>query len=257
MLIVISPAKSLDFKTPVAFDKFTIPEMVDDSEKLIGKLKKLSASKISEIMGISSELGDLNFRRFQEWSLPFTPENAKQAIFAFNGDVYQGLNTSSLSEELIDLAQVRLRILSGLYGVLRPLDLMQPYRLEMGTDFSWYKSKNLYEFWNPQITKKINKAIDESGSKVLVNLASKEYFKSIDLKKVKATVITPEFREGKSGVYKMVSFFAKRARGLMTRFILENHITYPTDILAFEVEGYHFNPQLSTDMKPVFTRDLS
>lgn len=255
MLIVISPAKSLDFKTPPVISNYTIPEFLTESEKLIGRLKTLTPKKISALMGISDDLGDLNFKRYHEWNLPFTPENAKQAILAFNGDVYQGLNAVTLSEEKLELSQSKLRILSGLYGVLKPLDLMQPYRLEMGTKLKYYKSKDLYAFWNPAITKKINEAVAESGSKILVNLASNEYFKSIDKKKLKAEIVTPDFKEFKNGEYKMISIFAKRARGLMTRFILENSIDNPLDLVAFDAEGYAFNSRLSKSGNPVFTRE--
>jgi uncharacterized protein len=176
-------------------------------------------------------------------------------FLAFNGDVYQGLNAATLSEEKFLLAQSKLRILSGLYGVLKPLDLIQPYRLEMGTKLKYYKSKDLYAFWNPLITKKINESVAESGSGVLINLASNEYFKSIDRKKLKAEIVTPDFKDFKNGSYKMISFFAKRARGLMTRFILENNITNHADLLAFNSEGYAFNPRISKSGNPVFTRE--
>ena len=254
MLIVISPAKSLNFETPSETSVYTIPEMLDSAEKLVGKLKKLSPKQISKLMGISAELGELNFKRYQSWSLPFTTENAKQALLAFNGDVYQGLDAATLAEEKLVLAQSRLRILSGLYGVLKPLDIIQPYRLEMGTKLKYYKSKDLYEFWNPAITKKINEAVADSGNKVLVNLASNEYFKSINKKKLKAEIVTPDFKDMKNGSYMMISFFAKKARGLMTRFILENNITEVSDLLAFDSEGYNFNSQLSKPGNPVFTR---
>jgi hypothetical protein len=255
MLIIISPAKSLDFKTPPVTSNYTVPEFLTESEKLIGRLKTLTPKKISALMGISDDLGELNFKRYHEWKLPFTPENAKQAIQAFNGDVYQGLNATTLSEEKLELTQSRLRILSGLYGVLKPLDLIQPYRLEMGTKLKYYKSKDLYVFWNLAITKKINEAVAESGSKILVNLASNEYFKSIDKKKLKAEIVTPDFKEFKNGEYKMISIFAKRARGLMTRFILDNSINNPLDLVAFDSEGYSFNSRLSKSGNPVFTRE--
>ena len=255
MLIVISPAKSLDFNTPPVTTNYTMPEMLEDSVKLAGRLNKMSPKQLSKLMGISIDLGELNFQRYQNWQLPFTPENAKQAALAFNGDVYQGLQAESLSEKQMELAQIRVRILSGLYGVLKPLDLIQPYRLEMGTRLKYYKSKDLYEFWNPAITKKIREALSESGNDVLVNLASKEYFKSIDTKKLKAEIVTPDFKDQKNGQYKMISFFAKKARGLMTRFVLENNITNANDLQAFEYEGYHFNPRLSKPNNPVFTRE--
>jgi cytoplasmic iron level regulating protein YaaA (DUF328/UPF0246 family) len=255
MLIVISPAKSLDFESPAPIGEFTIPELLEDAEKLMGRLKKMSPKQLSKLMGISANLGELNFQRNQDWHLPFTPGNAKPAVFAFSGDVYQGLQASTLSEENLSQAQEKLRILSGLYGVLKPLDLIQAHRLEMGTELKHYRSKNLYEFWNPVITKEIRKALDKSGSNVLVNLASKEYFKSIDTKKLKAEIITPEFKDLNNGTYKMISFFAKKARGLMTRFILENGIENPADLQAFDSEGYIFNPHLSKSGRPVFTRD--
>jgi cytoplasmic iron level regulating protein YaaA (DUF328/UPF0246 family) len=255
MLIVISPAKSLDFTTSPSTSDYSIPEMLENSENLIGKLQKMSPKQLSKLMGISANLGELNFRRFQEWHLPFSPQNAKQAVLAFNGDVYQGLDANTLSEQQLQLAQTKLRILSGLYGILKPLDLMQPYRLEMGTALKYYRSKNLYEFWNPMLTQMINQAVLESGSSVLVNLASNEYFKSIDKKKLKAEVVTPEFKDLKNGQYKMISFFAKKARGLMTRFIVENDIINVDNLQAFDSDGYNFNPRLSKPGNPVFTRD--
>ena len=255
MLIVISPAKSLDFKTPPVIKDFTMPEFLNESEKLVGRLKTMSPKQLSTLMDISADLGELNYQRFQLWQLPFTPENAKQAVLAFNGNVYQGLNAVTLSEEKLELAQTKLRILSGLYGVLKPLDIIQPYRLEMGTKLKYYRSKDLYAFWKPAITKKINEAVAESGSKILVNLASNEYFKSIDKMKLKAEIVTPDFKEFKNGEYKMISIFAKRARGLMTRFILENSINNPLDLVAFDAEGYSFNSRLSKPENPVFTRE--
>lgn len=255
MLIVISPAKSLDFKSPSPTGKYTIPGFLTESEKLMSKLKKMSPGQVSDLMGISAELGELNFQRFQTWSLPFNPENAKQALFAFNGDVYQGLDANSLAENEIEMAQSRLRILSGLYGVLKPLDLMQPYRLEMGTRLKYYRAENLYAFWTTAITRNINQELTEAGTNVLVNLASNEYFKSIDRKKLKAGIVSPEFKDGANGNYKIISFFAKRARGLMTRFILQNNITNPSDLQAFDLDGYIFNPRLSKPGRPVFTRD--
>lgn len=254
MLIVISPAKSLDFKTPANTDVFTMPEMLEESEKLLTKLRKMKPNKISELMGISANLGQLNYERFQAWHQPFTPENAKQAVLAFSGDVFQGLDANTLSEEQLIKLQDKLRILSGLYGVLKPLDLMQPYRLEMGTKLKYQRSADLYAFWKTKIAPKIKEAIAESGSNVLVNLASNEYYKSIDTKKLGCDIITPEFKDMKNGHYKMISFFAKKARGLMTRFILENDINQVEDLQAFDSEGYVFNPRLSKEGKPVFTR---
>jgi cytoplasmic iron level regulating protein YaaA (DUF328/UPF0246 family) len=255
MLIVLSPAKSLDFETPPVTAHFTMPEMLDESEKLMTKLRKLSPKKLSDLMGISPALGQLNYERFQTWHQPFTAENAKQAVLAFNGDAYQGLDAKTLSENQLMELQNRLRILSGLYGVLKPLDLIQPYRLEMGTKLKYQRSADLYAFWKNRITPKIKEAIAESGNNILVNLASNEYYRSIDPKKLGAEVVTPEFKDLKNGEYIMISFFAKRARGLMTRFILENNIERVDDLQAFDSEGYIFNPRLSKPGKPVFTRD--
>lgn len=255
MLIVISPAKSLNFDKEFATKQFSMPEMLEDTEKLVGRLQKLSPKQLSKLMGISANLGELNFLRFQTWHLPFTPENAKQALLVFNGDVYQGLQAETLSEGQLQLTQNKLRILSGLYGILKPLDLIQAYRLEMGTSLKYYRSKNLYEFWNLAITKKVNEAVAESGSNILLNLASNEYFKSIKKKALKADLVTPEFKDLKNGEYKMISFFAKKARGLMTRFILENNIDDAESLQAFDSEGYNYNPRLSKENNPVFTRD--
>lgn len=255
MLIVISPAKSLDFNTPSQTQHFTMPDMLDESEKLVERLQKMTPKQLSGLMGISANLGQINFERYQTWHQPFTTENAKQAVLAFNGDVYQGLEATSLTEGQLLNLQSKLRILSGLYGVLRPLDLIQPYRLEMGTKLKCQRSANLYAFWKSKITDKIKEAIAESGSNVLINLASNEYYKSIDAKKIGAKIVTPAFKDLKNGQYKMISFFAKKARGLMTRFVLENNIEKTEDLQAFDAEGYVFNPRLSKPGAPVFTRD--
>lgn len=254
MLIVISPAKSLDYKTAVTTSHFTLPEMLDESAKLLTKLRTLGPQELSELMGISNKLGLLNYQRFQTWHQPFTPENAKQAVLAFSGDVFQGLDAGTLTEMQLLKLQDKLRILSGLYGVLRPLDLMQPYRLEMGTKMKYRQSANLYAFWKRKITPTINKAVAASGSNVLVNLASNEYYKSIDTGKLDCEIVTPGFKDMKNGKYKMISFYAKRARGLMARFILENDIDNMIDLQAFDSEGYVFNPRLSKVGAPVFTR---
>lgn len=254
MLVVISPAKALDFKTPATTQQFSMPQMLDDSEKLLPKLRKMSPKQLSDLMKISPALGELNFQRYQTWQQPFTPENAKQAILAFNGAVFLGLDAPSLSEAQLLALQSKLRILSGLYGVLKPLDLIQPYRLEMGTKLKYQRSPDLYAFWKSKIAPKVNVAIAESGSKVLVNLASNEYYKSIDTKKLDGEIVTPAFKDLKNGQYKMISIYAKRARGLMSRFILENNIEAINDLQAFDLEGYNFNPRLSSVGNPVFTR---
>ncbi len=255
MLIVISPAKSLDFKTLPKTQHYTMPDMLEESEKLVGRLRKMKPKDLSDLMGISANLGQLNYERYQTWSLPFTPENAKQAVLAFNGDVYQGLDANSLDEDQLLLLQDKLRILSGLYGVLRPLDLVQPYRLEMGTKLKYQRSEDLYAFWKNKITTSVKDAITESGSNILLNLASNEYYKSIESKKLGAEIVTPAFKDLKNGKYKMISFYAKKARGLMTRFVVENDIKKVEDLQAFDSEGYVFNPRLSKAGAPVFTRD--
>ncbi|MGZ2371936.1 peroxide stress protein YaaA [Ancylomarina sp. YFZ004] len=255
MLILISPAKSLDFETENTNKNFSESSFLKESQSLIKQLRKLSTDEIADFMSISPKLAQLNFERFVNWQLPFDMENAKQAILAFKGDVYTGLDAVTLSEDELQTAQKDLRILSGLYGVLKPLDLIQAYRLEMGKKLQTTKGKNLYEFWGDKITNEINKTLKGKEDQYLINLASNEYFKSINKKKLKAEVITPVFKDLKNGQYKVISFFAKKARGLMTRFIIQNKITDPEYLKAFDSEGYAFNPHLSTDTELVFTRD--
>ncbi len=254
MLIVISPSKTLDFNKSIDIQEYTQPEFVKEASTLIKPLRKLSVDQLIEMMGISPKLAQLNLERFFLWQPEFSPETARQALFAFRGEVYLGLDADSLNPSEIDAAQKQLRILSGLYGVLRPLDLMHPYRLEMGTPLKFGKTHNLYEFWQKKITAKIREELDNSGSNLLVNLASVEYFKAVDTKKLKAEIVTPEFKEGKNGTYQMVSFFAKKARGMMTRFILQNGITTENELHAFDSEGYCYNNHISRPGRPVFTR---
>lgn len=254
MLIVISPAKLLDYKTPPTTDSFTIPEMLSDSEELLHELRKMNASQLASLTGTSITLGQLNYERFQMWHQPFSLENAKQAVLAFNGEVFRGLEAKSLPETQLLKLQNKLRIISGLHGVLKPLDLIQPYRLGMRDKLKTPQSENLYDFWGDKITAKINMAITESGSKILVNLASNEYFKSINKKEVVGEIVTPEFKNMKNGKYKVIVVYAKKARGLMTRFIFENNIDNAEDLQAFDIDGYVFNPRLSKPQNPVFTR---
>lgn len=254
MIIVVSPAKSLYDHSPIQFEKYTEADFLPEAEKIVSVLKKKKPLQLAKLMGISPKLAELNFQRFQEWSLPFTPENSWQAVLMFNGDVYQGLKAETFSEAEFDTAQQKLRILSGVYGLIKPLDLIQPYRLEMGTNVSVTRKKNLYEFWKAKITAKLNQELSGGNPAVLVNLASNEYFSAIDTKKLKARIITPAFKEYKDGKYLMVSFFAKRARGLMSRFIIQNNISDPEEIKAFDLEGYYFNNQLSEGDNWVFTR---
>ena len=254
MVIVISPSKTLDFEKPVYQKLSTQPEFVKEAEVLIKPLRKLSVDNLISLMDISPKLAQLNQERYFLWRPEFTPESARTALFAFRGDVYTGLDADSLTDQEIALAQEKLRILSGLYGVIRPLDLIRPYRLEMGTTLAVGKNRNLYEYWQKKITARIGADMNKSNSNLLINLASVEYFKAIDQKKLKAEIVTPEFREGKAGTYKMVSFFAKKARGMMTRFILQNGIELEEHLRAFDSDGYCYNTHLSEKGRPVFTR---
>lgn len=254
MLIVISPAKNLDYETPPVTDQHTTPEFIAESKQLIAELRKLAPQDVSKLMSISDKLGTLNYDRYQAWKPTFTFKNSKQAVLAFNGDVYTGLQAETFKANDFKFAQQHLRILSGLYGVLRPLDLMQAYRLEMGTKFGAGKAKNLYEFWGDKITDKLNEDLRAVKSKLLVNLASNEYFKAVQPKRLNAEVVTPAFKDWKNGEYKMISFCAKKARGLMSAYIIKNRITKASDLEGFDSEGYAYNPSLSKPNAPVFTR---
>ncbi len=254
MIIVVSPAKTLYSQPPVNFEKFSEIDFLPEAQKIVSVMKKKKPAQLANLMDISPKLAELNFQRFQAWSPVFTPENSWQSVLMFNGDVYQGLQAETFSAEDFEAAQQQLRILSGVYGLLKPLDRIQPYRLEMGTSVAIGSKKNLYELWKTKITAKLNHELAENGQKVLVNLASNEYFSAIDSKKLKARIITPAFKENKNGQYQMVSFFAKRARGLMSRFIIQNRISNPEEIKAFDWEGYYFNNQLSKENDWVFTR---
>ena len=251
---IISPAKKLDYSPVEKNLDSTIPSLLEHSNELIKDLKSLNPQEVSSLMSLSDKLGALNYERFQEWKTPFTKSNSKQAILAFKGDVYQGLDAESLSETELIWAQKHVRILSGLYGILKPMDLMQPYRLEMGTKFETKRGHNLYDFWKSIITEELNKNFSSDNS-TLLNLASNEYFKSINVSELKANVISPVFMDKKNGKYKIISFFAKKARGLMTRYIIKNRIEDITDIQNFEEGGYSFNEAMSEDNKPVFCRD--
>jgi cytoplasmic iron level regulating protein YaaA (DUF328/UPF0246 family) len=255
MLIVISPAKTLDFETSATIDAFTQPQFLDDSQLLIERLRELDPIQIGKLMSISSDLAELNHARNMNWSTPFSRANAKQALFAFRGDVYVGLQADSFTKRDIEFAQKHLRILSGLYGLLRPLDLMQPYRLEMGTNLTNARGKNLYAFWNDKITAALNAELQSAKAPVLVNLASGEYFKAVHPKALAAPVVTPIFKERKGNAYKVVSFYAKKARGAMSRYIIRNRLQNIAALKQFAESGYRFNAALSTDDEWVFTRD--
>ena len=254
LVTIISPAKKLDYSPVEKNIDSTIPSLLEHSNELIKDLKSLNPQEVSSLMNLSDKLGALNYERFQEWKTPFNKSNSKQAILAFKGDVYQGLDAESLSETELIWAQKHVRILSGLYGILKPMDLMQPYRLEMGTKFATKRGQNLYDFWSSIITEELNKNFSSDNTNLL-NLASNEYFKSINVSELKANVISPVFMDKKNGKYKIISFFAKKARGLMTRYVIKNRIEDITDIQNFEEGGYFFSEAMSEDNKPVFCRD--
>lgn len=254
MLIVLSPAKSLDYKTPAKVKAPTLPEFVSESAKLIADLKKLSPQEVANLMGLSDQLAALNVGRYRDWSKKFTEENSKPAIYAFDGDVYDGFDVKTLDAKAIAFAQDHIRILSGLYGALRPLDLMQPYRLEMGTAFKNARGKDLYAFWGERVTDSLKQVLEQQKKPVLLNLASEEYFKVLQAKNLDCPVISPIFQDGKDGKYKIISFYAKRARGLMARFVVENRITDAADLKGFNLDGYKYVPSESKPEKPLFRR---
>jgi len=257
MILILSPAKTLDFESPPPRRSCAQPEFLDDAEELVNKLRRLSKQQLSALMGISDELTERNARRYRDWQRPFTKENARPAVLAFQGDVYQGLAAESFSKADLDFAQKHLRILSGLYGVLRPLDLMQPYRLEMGTKLSTRRGKDLYAFWGSRITESLNEALSGQAQNVLVNLASNEYFKAVRNTELDGRIVTPVFKEKKGDGYRVVAFFAKKARGRMAGFAIHNRITDPEDLKGFSEEGYRFHENLSSENEWVFTRDRS
>jgi cytoplasmic iron level regulating protein YaaA (DUF328/UPF0246 family) len=254
MLMVISPAKTLDYESPLATEEYTQPDFLEPARELIDQLKKLEPHQVSNLMSISDKLGQLNTERFSEWSTPFTPANARQAILAFKGDVYTGLGAESFTTSEFQFAQKHLRMLSGLYGVLKPLDLMQPYRLEMGTKFENQRGKDLYAFWGDTITKEVGRLLNEDDGD-LVNLASNEYFKAVHKKDLKGCLITPNFKDQKNGQYKIISFYAKKARGLMCRYAIQNGITKAEDLKKFDLDGYYFSPEQSDTNNWIFLRE--
>ena len=253
MIIVISPSKTLDFSDH-PFKSHTQPRQRQQSQLLINTAKQLDPDALSALMKISEKLSLLNWQRYQDFHLPFSLKNAKQALLAFKGDVYGGIDSDNYSEDDFAFAQDHLRILSGLYGALRPLDLIQPYRLEMGTRLQNQRGKNLYEFWDTQVTELLNQDLKSDETPLLINLASNEYFKAIKTKALKYKVLTLAFKENKAGVYKVIAIHAKRARGLMTDFIIKNRLTEPEQIKAFNLESYRFNESLSSDKEWIFSR---
>ncbi len=255
MLIVLSPSKTLDTEITIN-NLYTQPEFLTEAQTLNNKLKRLSKKKLKELMNLSPQLADLNHERNHNWALPFTPDNAKTAVHTFQGDVYLGLNVKDFTKADLAFAQQHLRILSGLYGVLRPLDLIQPYRLEMGSALKTRQGSNLLRFWGDKITQNLEATFREQtdSEPVLINLASNEYFKAVVPKKLNVPIITPVFKEQKGETYKVIGFLAKKARGLMARYLIKNQITDPEEIKSFEAEGYEYNPVLSNENEWVFTR---
>jgi uncharacterized protein len=259
MLVLISPAKTLDFETPAAIKRFSQPEFLADTEKLVTHLRQLSVPEISTLMKISDKLGKLNSDRFKTWQAAFDDTNAKQALLAFQGDVYQGMQVDRFEPEDFDFAQEHLRILSGLYGVLRPLDLIQPYRLEMGTKLAHAKlqglsANTLYEFWADKLTHTINQQLEKLDQKTIINLASNEYFQAVKPKLLTGKIITPTFKDWHNGQYKIITFYAKKARGMMAAFIIQNRLQNTVDLQNFAEAGYSYNPELSEQQNLVFTR---
>lgn len=255
MLMVISPAKTLDFETPPTTERFTQPQYLDHSQELIEILRELTPAQIGELMHLSDKLSGLNAARFGSWTPAFTPENAKQALLAFKGDVYTGLQAETLSDAELSYAQDHLRMLSGLYGLLRPLDLMQPYRLEMGTKLANARGKDLYAFWGTRISEWLNEALKEQGDDLLLNLASNEYFSAVKRPALNARIIDTDFKDLKNGQYKIISFYAKKARGMMSRFVISEKINMPDALKQFDVGGYRFSKEQSTATRLVFLRD--
>lgn len=253
MKIVISPAKTLDYKTKLPTTRATQPIFIEEAEKINSKLERKSKKAIGDLMGISDKLAELNYHRYKEFSIPFTKENSRPAIYAFAGDVFVGFDAYSLPVNKLDKLQDSLRILSGMYGLLRPLDLIQPYRLEMGTKLSIDRKKDLYSFWKKRLTDELNKELEEN--ELFLNLASVEYFKSVDEKKLKVPVISPVFKDMSNGELKIISFYAKKARGSMSRFAIDHDVNTLEDLLAFDYEGYSFSEKYTEkENEPVFIR---
>tara|TARA_B100001564_G_C20509455_1_gene609967 strand:+ start:75 stop:833 length:759 start_codon:yes stop_codon:yes gene_type:complete len=252
MKILLSPAKSLDFKSNLPTDRTSSICFEEEAKYLNSILKAKSPSELSELMNISAKIADLNYERNHTWSTPLTTLNSRQAIYAFSGDVYKGLDAYSVDESRIDFMQNTVRIISGLYGLIKPLDLIQPYRLEMGTKLAFDSNKNLYDFWRKKITNQLN--LELGSNEVVLNLASNEYFKAIDTKVIKTDVYSANFKQFKNGEYKTIAIFSKKARGMMTRFITDNKITNVNDLKSFDYDGYRFHENLSSKKELIFTR---
>lgn len=254
MLILLSPSKTQDFETPAPTHAYSAAALLSESELLVKELRKLSSKAIGRLMDVSEKIANLNHARFAQFKTPFTTRNAKQAVFAFRGDVYDGLDADSLDKDALDFAQAHIRILSGLYGVLKPLDLIQSYRLEMKIKLKNPRGKDLYAFWGDRLAAELAQELQQTESSIIINLASEEYFKAVDLKVLGATVITPQFKEKKGKIYKMIGLFAKKARGRMARYIAQRGITHPEALQFFAEDGYRLNVALSKPESPVYTR---
>lgn len=255
MIAVLSPAKTLDYDTEVPVETHSEPEFLEESKELVDILNDYDVDDLESLMSISEKLAVLNHDRYQSFETPFTPDNSRQAIFAFKGDVYRDLELDAYEQDEFDYMQRHVRILSGLYGILRPLDLMQPYRLEMGTKLKNPRGSKLYDFWGSKIGKSLNSALNEQGDSILVNLASNEYFKSIDTDALDAEIVGVDFLDEKKGEYKIISFYAKRARGWMTNYMVRNHCESVDDLKGFDVDGYYFSEERSDPGNLVFLRD--
>ncbi len=255
MLILISPAKTLDFESPLATQQHTLPEFTQEAQQLINQLKDFAVQDVAKLMKLSDKLASLNVARYNSWTEQHDTDNARPALLAFRGDVYTGLDADSFSEADFEFAQQHLRILSGLYGVLKPLDLMQPYRLEMGTKLDTPAGNTLYKYWGDRLTDCLNDDPAQTKEPLIINLASNEYFGAINPKKLSGTLISPVFKDWKNGQYKIISFYAKKARGLMSRYLIQNQITTAEGLLGFDLEGYAYSPEESSPQAPVFLRD--
>lgn len=255
MIVLLSPSKTLDFRTPSNIIENSQPRWLDDSAHLVNSLRSFSPAELASLMGISDKLAMQNYARYSEWSLPFTPENAKQAVLAFSGDVYEGLEANTLGVDDLSFAQGCLRILSGLYGLLRPLDYIQAYRLEMGSRLANRRGRDLYAYWGNELTNGLNKDIKQQKASYVVNLASEEYFKVLQPAEFVVPLIQPVFEDWKNGRYKIISFYAKRARGLMARYIVRNRLQHPADLQAFDLDGYCWAQAAGTTERPVFRRN--
>jgi len=254
MIALLNSSKTLDFDPTVGISKHTIPEFLKESELLVEQLRKLSAPEFSKLMGVSEKLAELNVARYANWQTAATPANAKQALLAFKGDIYAGIGAENYKSSDFNFAQQHVRILSGLYGILRPLDLIQPYRLEMAAKLPTAEGKNLYSFWGNRITASLKALLKQEKSGVIVNLCSAEYFKAIHADELEATVITPSFKEFRDGIYRFVTIYAKKARGLMCNYIIQNKLERIEDLKSFDSEGYQYNQKISSDHEWLFTR---